>query len=275
MTTFRHDVRLLACLECGGPAEVAVTGGILACGFCGAETAHTRRDELDLRAAGATEADEDMRLEILWLQRRAATEFGPALPAADAEAWSGAVKELRDRPSDDAEVRAFLLAQGVAASLARTGDLPRARAVVEATLEVVRARRHVQVLRCWMARTAARAGDAAAARQWLALCDPRSEDLEMDGAYRFSAAVTDGVEGRLDAVLVHLGRRLGDVPLPPALEHAAGLVRADALERTRGVPAAREELERLAAAHPRGWERLDELHRAAPWLCVDSFRRPD
>ncbi len=272
MRTFRHDVRLLACLECGGPAEVAVAGGVLRCAYCGAEVVHSPREELDLRAAGATEADEEARLEILWLQQKAgpSESVGPA--RLDLDTWKSAVRALRDAYSAEAEVRSFVLAQGIANDLLVRGEVTQARAVLEGTLDLVRSRRYVQALRCWMSRMATREGDVESAREWLDLCDPRSEDLEMDGAYRFTSATLDGALGRFDAVLGQLGEALGSVPLPGAIEYAAGLHRANALEHLRGAAAGRAELERLAAAHPRGWERLAELRAANPTLCVESFR---
>ena len=99
---------------------------------------------------------------------------------------------------------------------------PRKRAaVLETTLDVLRARRFVQQLRCLLSRLATTAGDLASARKWLELCDPRAEDLYMDSPYRLASATLEAARGNADGVRHHLGARKRDVPVAASLEAQA------------------------------------------------------
>ena len=68
------------------------------------------------------------------------------------------------------------------------GDDLQLRAVLETALEVLASPSYRQVLRCTLSLEAARVGDVAAAREWLAPCDAQAYDLAADSAYRHAAA---------------------------------------------------------------------------------------
>ena len=45
-TIFDHDVRVVACENCGGPLQTSLAGGAVACRFCGAGNQVRMRDEV-------------------------------------------------------------------------------------------------------------------------------------------------------------------------------------------------------------------------------------
>lgn len=272
---FRHDIRVLLCDGCGGPLEVPTGGGSTTCRFCGAQVHPTPREEIDLALPGATEADEIIRLEILRAQHKKPSSVTSSLAEENFDLafdlWKRSYGEIRASYAAATESTLAARCLDLVNHHATRVELAKGRAIVESTLEQVRSRRHVQSLRCWMARMAIVGDDRVSAEQWLARCDPRSEDLEMDTTYRVSVAALELARGDPAAVLFQLGDRGGEVPLLSAYSSLAALLRADALERLRGPEAGAEELFRAAEDHPRGWSRMLELRAMNPSRCPKSF----
>ena len=173
----------------------------------------------------------------------------------------------------EAAERLLFLTMVLANHFAAEQDLVRQRAMFESALEVFVLPRHQQIMRGYLARCATRAGELDAAEQWLAPCDPRSDDLQSDSAYRFSRAFLDTARGDFDGVLQALGWNDGDVPLVDEMDATAALFRANAWEQ-RGDMERAVGLLRTAMGEGAGARRAMEgtVERYQDWrLCERSF----
>jgi hypothetical protein len=116
------------------------------------------------------------------------------------------------------------------------------RALVEGALEVLMLPRHRQQMLGHLTRGAVKEQDFESARQWLELCDPASEELQTDSAYRISKALLDTGRGDFHAVLETLGATEEEVPVDDAMDPIAVTLRANAWERLGRLDAAQTEL---------------------------------
>lgn len=123
-----------------------------------------------------------------------------------------------------------LLTLALAESWFERGELLAQRALIDSVFDVVSDPRLQQVLRAQLARTALRADDVAGAEAWLTTCDPKSEDLLADTAYRFAAAYLETARGRLAEVVRALGT--GDLPLSHAYAPECAVLCANAWEKS-------------------------------------------
>jgi hypothetical protein len=149
------------------------------------------------------------------------------------------------------------------------------RGILESAVELAHGHRDEQVFRCVLARAALRAGDVAAAEDWLAECERRSADLHADSAYRYTAALLATHAKRHDDVLELLGMRVGDVPLAHNLDVSCSVFRANAHERLGRPEAATLELADCMSRAPGGPGEVEAAIRSAGdlALCRQSYAR--
>lgn len=167
------------------------------------------------------------------------------VPAAQQE-WQRAHGETRAGGGYPAEERLYHLTLGLNSAFRQTQQDAQARTVVESALDVMREPRHRQMCHAILARAAARVGDIAGAEAWLATCNPHSDDLQSDTAWRFSRAFTSTSTGDFQKVLAVLGSRMGDIPIDDSHDAIAAVYRANALERTGQGQLAGDQLLQLA-----------------------------
>ena len=287
-TTFSHSVRVLACTNCGGPLQVPPSGGSATCTYCGVVLQVDGRDEAAVRAAAAQAPaiDEAERFARL----RGQVEHSLSLPESMAHLaiagvlhpervekamaeWREARGEVGGGGAFPVAERLFHLTVLISDHLAMLRDDERQRALLETAMELLQAPRHRQVLRGTLARNAARVGDVAAADEWLAGCNSRSDDIHVDTVWRLSKAYVCTAREDHAGVLQVLGSRVGDVPIVAGEAEACGLLRANALERTGQAQQAEEQLYGIMKHGSRGAAPLVQylaVH-AQLGLCRESF----
>lgn len=254
---FGFELRVLACDRCGAPVQSPRAGGTVACSYCGASNHLASRD--DRPVAAAQLGSEAIRVERLRQQDAAPTPVPPGLESLVAEdgippermqeakaAWAQARFECRAGAGLPAQARLFYLAVAQLDDLSDRNRDEELRSVLETSLEHLTDQRHRQVLHARLSELAARAGDVEAARQWLSLCTPQADDLQMDTMYRLAAAYLATAEGDHATVIRHLGYRSADVPLADAYEELCSLLRANALERSGAGQASFDQLQPIA-----------------------------
>jgi hypothetical protein len=289
-TVFSHDLRILACANCGGPIEGTPTGGTVTCSFCNTVNQVAARDETRDRAAATTAPtmNEAQRFEQLRAQdgkplmpppNLAHLLQGGGLPpqnvqAAQAE-WQRARFELTQAPGNFASAeRLYFLTMMIYGALSKLqGQDRQIRAMVETALDLLTDARHRQEMHGMLARNAARVGDVAAAEQWLALCNPYSHDLQADTAYRHSRAYVSTCKRDYPAVLQALGARIDDVPIADSADEACGVLRANAYEGLGQMQTAVEQLVQLMTGHPAGSQLIERIiaANAVLGLCTHSY----
>ncbi|MCB9595427.1 MAG: hypothetical protein H6719_22090 [Sandaracinaceae bacterium] len=242
-TLYSHALRILTCAQCGAPLDASAEGGRFTCAYCSAVSSFARRDEsADLSAASAGRAadvSEQERYARLRQQDRQPAAIPDAIAAllvdghlpedrvANAEAqWRDVRSQIAITPSFPVCERFFHLT----VILAPHFDERRRRAALETAVELLPDAGHRHVLRCMLAREAARARDFTAAEAWLAPANPRPTDLEQDTAYRLAAATLASARGDYPKVVELLGFGRDDVPLENRTEVACWILRIDALE---------------------------------------------
>lgn len=256
MTThaFSHDIRALLCEQCGAPMSAPPLGGTATCGYC--RTVHQvapRVDRAQLTPVHRPPMAEDERLKLLRRQvgRGLAEPSGLSsllhrgriephrLPDA-IEIWQATRREIKVSGSPDAAERLLYLTLLLQAAL--MDDEERQRAVLESALDGLTLPRHRQLVLAALSRLAVRAGDQRAAREWLAACDPRSEDLHADSAYRLAAAFEATARKSHGDVLKVLGEHPDEVPISSVVAVLAAVVRANAHERLGNLDQAKAQL---------------------------------
>lgn len=188
--------------------------------------------------------------------------------------WRQARTELAARGEFPVAERLFHLTRLLSAHLATTGsDEMRRRALLETAMELLQAPRHRQVLRGTLACNAARVGDLEAADAWLAGCNPRSDDIHVDTAWRFSKAYVCTVRGDWNGVMQVLGSRLGDIPIVNSEVEACGVLRAHAVEQLGNPGQATEQLQAMMGQGTRGIAVVEQFLMLNPelGLCPRSF----
>ena len=264
MTTFfSYDVRILMCEKCGAPMEVSTGGGTVGCTYCGAHNQLVSRKEEPVEpAAAARQIDEQQRLTMLRQQ-----DGRPMVPPSSlhglleggaipewkiSEAvsiWQTTRKQLEGTSDYSASETLLFLTIMLSNYYSAKSEPLKRRAMFESALEVFTLPRHRQMIRGQLTRSAALEGDIAAAERWLAPCNPRSEDLEADTAYRISRATIDTAKNDLNAVLQVLGQQIGQVPIMDSMEGIAVLLRANACERLGQQPLAAQQLAQYMSEH--------------------------
>ncbi|MFH1466273.1 MAG: hypothetical protein ABIO70_17950 [Pseudomonadota bacterium] len=242
---FAFDVRVLACASCGAPLRAPLEGGAVRCAHCGSENVIVPRQAASPRTEVPT--DEAARLARLRSQAGRLEIAPPALRSlmqgsgfrpGRVEQAQRLFLDLRARlaqgPDEQAERALTALVEVFANHYAVEGDHLRLRAICESGREACRTPRGRQIVTAELARTAAHLGDLEAARAWLAQCDPASDDIDADSAYRLARAAI-GTWGHDPAdVLATLGRERAEVPLAGKAVVLACLLRAHAMEQCEG-----------------------------------------
>lgn len=286
--SFSYQTRVAMCEKCGAPLDVAVGGGHVQCGYCGVANELMPRDDNPLAGVhSAGPANEQERFARLRAQ-----DGKSSMPPEDiaglfqqgdlvewkvdeaVQIWQDTRRELRAAPSPAAGERLMFLTMALSNHFSTKNDHARQRALFESGLDVASLPRHKQMLRAYLSRLAARQGDLQAAEQWLAPCDPQSDDLEMDSAWRLSRAFIDTARGDFQSVLAVLGRGLQDVPIMDSMEPLCILIRANALERVGEVATAAEHVAALMMAGGGAGRRMvtDMVKRYQDWgLCQQSY----
>jgi hypothetical protein len=286
--SFSYQTRVAMCEKCGAPLDVAVGGGHVQCGYCGVANELLPRDENPLAGVhGVNATNEQERFARLRAQ-----DGKPSMPPEDiiglfaqgelvewkvdeaVQIWQDTRRGLRAASDPVAGERLMSLTMALSNHFSKKEDPARQRAMFESGLDVVSLPRHKQMLRGYLSRLAARKGDLPAAEQWLAPCDPRSDDLEMDSSWRMSRAFIDTAKGDSGAVVAVLGRGLKDVPIMDSMEPLCILIRANALERLGEVEPAADQVVALMMAGGGGGRRMvtEVVKRYQDWgLCQQSY----
>lgn len=160
--------------------------------------------------------------------------------------YTGTRRHLLSVPSDvAASERLLFLTMLLSNTLSESGNDPALRSLYEGSLEALSLPRHRQMMRGYLARHAARTNDFESAEAWLAGCDPCSDDLLTDSAYRVSRAFIDTGLGRYQNVVGILGASEQDVPIDDSMDPVAAVLRANAWERQGRPDAAQQQLARF------------------------------
>ena len=243
-TAFSHDIRILACQRCGAAVEGGTQGGTFTCRYCNAVNQFAARDDsadLAIAARGAV-MDEAVRIDRLreqdGLPLRPPAEVAAlmqdgklAQAHADAAwaAWQTARTAAAHGGDFGAEERLYFLT--LLLNEAWSTHYPdKARPLLETALELMSSGRYRQVLRCELGRSAVRLGDVEAARAWLAPCNPYSDDIHADSAYRLAGAYCSAKASDAAGIQRNLGRDPTSVPIADQYDDEATLLRAHALE---------------------------------------------
>jgi DNA-directed RNA polymerase subunit RPC12/RpoP len=283
---YSHEHRLLVCQNCGASLSVGMEGGQINCRYCGAISVWRARTEVhdiaSLRQAAVVDDYERFRklreqegrpllpppgLEHLVVAGALPQQL---VPQATSD-WQAALKQVAAGAPFGVHDRLYFLTLMLYSRLTAGGDELRARGIVESALETLPSPQHRYLLRAMLARSAARQGDLASAEAWLAGCDARSLDLEVDSEYRMSAATIATRKHNFQGVLSLLGQRPEDVPIAQSTTVACGLLRANALERTGQLAPAVDQLAALAASHGLDDVAAARSVNAALDLCPQAF----
>ncbi|MCC6521601.1 MAG: DUF3592 domain-containing protein [Polyangiaceae bacterium] len=275
------EVRVSCCSHCGAPLALAVGASAAKCSFCGALSLW--HDRTANAAPGAARGSAPRAEPERFARLRAQDPDDPIPPSLAGlivgsvlnpleltrakEAWFGARAERQCGGGAGAAQRLYALTRlwHDYASV-RNVEAPLLEGFVEAALDLAATRRQQQVLRGMLACDAAIAGQLGAAEQWLAPCDPESEDLASHSAHRLAIGLIATVKRDWRGVLAALGPRVGDVPLADCdLPLAVWLV-AHAVESSGDVAGAEAELASAIDRMGRGAHRLVRAKRRADAL---------
>lgn len=252
-SVYSRKRRVLACGTCGHPIEAPIEGGRIPCEKCQVELDVPERPDVRIPPSGGGD-------ELARRERLRAQDGRPLMPPAGCESltaggnqvppykldeahrvWGATCSQLRRVPGDPmASERLNWLT--VVLRNSYDGDERMLRALAEGAVEAMPLPRHRQQLIGHIVRGAARAHDFEAAEEWLALCDPASEELATDSAYRVSRAMLDTARGDFARVIETLGATFEEVPVEDSIDPIAVVLRANALERSGRVEDAKAEL---------------------------------
>ncbi len=249
------DDRVLACEACAAPLEVALEGGEATCRACGGTNVVAARPEakrLSFSTSGLTEEERLNRLRSQDHKPLLAPDSlknlveGGAIPDWKMQeatlVWLATRKELAATGSFESAERLFFLTLMFSNKLKGQENLLRKRAMYESAWEAFNLPRHRQMMLCDLASQAARYGDVRSAEKWLALCDPRADDLQADSYWRYARAIVDTIRSDFSAVLRVLGEAYDQVPIMDATDGLCTVLRANAWERQGDVERAKEQL---------------------------------
>lgn len=263
-TATSHTLRLLVCLRCGAPFEVAPTGGHYTCAFCQSTHELRPREESPASFVGTgalppqapkTEAERfaALRAQMTALHpydyppapvrrlARSATDLS-RLPEAEA-LFRQAESKVLAGGGFDAEVELFWIT-GVLRTLYLTKhEYVHARAVDETALETLTDPVMRTVQRTALANRACDAMDLEDAETWLAPCPRESEVLAVHTHVRLTEARIALLRGAYDVALERLGRAADDVPLRIDRDAMACLYRAAVYEKMGQLDAAAKALD--------------------------------
>lgn len=237
---YSRSVRILACPSCAAPLDVPIQGGHVGCPYCGIRSDWGPRRPPEHRAP--SHLDDAQRLQRLEAQRTAPQEQPPpsalahnqlgddAARARALEALASANARYRADAGTQSEAEVFWLTVMLYNAFTGPANALRQRGLIESGLEVLDSPRRRQVLHGMLARNAAREGDHHAANEWLALMDPRSDDLPTESAYRLTVAYLHTARRAYGDVVATLGEHISAVPMSGSDELFASVLRANAIE---------------------------------------------
>ena len=285
---YTTEIRVLLCEACGAPIESTPRGGHVACAYCKAQNVVRHRPKESAFAPPSVPIDENERWRRLRMQDGKAMVPPQALlylvqgsslhPAKIEEAfhiYRGTRKEVTTTHSPEAAERLYFLTLMLNTHLTLTHDDVRRRAILETSLETLNLPRHEQVIRCMLATAAAKEGDLASAEDWIAPCDPMSQELEADTAWRCARAFLDTAKGQPRAVIHVLGHLDDQVPIADAWDPTAAVFRANALERLGDLQGAVTALRsRMGKENHHGRATMQKVIEGNPQLslCPQSFQ---
>ena len=271
--TFSPDARVLLCPQCGAPIDAKPEGGVFTCKYCNVRVMLGSRPAGAIPSAAKPEvSSESHRLDMLRAQEGrpqmappdirylihdgelAPDQFNQAL-----QEWQKTRTQLVTEATPAAAERLYFLTSLLQQYYWKQKDNTRLRAVLETASELLTDPRHVQDVRCMLARHAAHAGELDAAEQWLSQCDPRSDDLTMDSTYRFTKALIATRRGQWDDVSKTLGDTLTDIPISSQFDTVCGVLRANAQEQLGHLDKAKTLLIELMHRAGAGPARVDEV----------------
>lgn len=260
-TSFSHLLRVLICPACGAATQVQPEGGATTCDVCAETSEFSERRE---PTAAATPLDETLR--ELPDDLAELCEDGRLAPDQAPEAMR---RWQRARADGDAQ-RLYLSTRLLAERLALQDDALQLRAVLESALERLAEPALQQELRCRLAHHAIRAGDLAAADDWLAPCreesDPEARDAVAWSTHRTTAAYLALHRRRPERAIALLGARHGDLPLVDPIW--AAVLRATALEQVEDPEIAARDLARVVKTEAGARPEIERLISDTPDLML-------
>ena len=240
-TVFSHELRILSCKNCMAPFEVAIEGGLIKCDYCGATSQLSRRDEGEVDGSHADLSEsmsQSERYAILAKQDIPGAVhpsiYGLLVDGQLASAniptakknW-GQAHNMRFDSANPQDLEGYFQ---LTVLLAPYMEERARRAMLESALEDLSESSHRHILRCMLAREAARLGELSASDAWLNTVDKHSTNLPMHTAYVFAAATLASAREDYERVTQLLGRGATDVPLGDRDEIACSILRVDALD---------------------------------------------
>ncbi len=214
---FNFEIRVITCITCGAPLKADLGGGAFTCEYCSTVNHLIGRNPTGF---SPTTLPESERIATL---RLAVGRSAPA-PTMDFVVDGQVPSYFRRKAKEEwkslrAQVetsRVFVLKEKLfhlTYALVPSLEPGEQRAFLETAVEILDDERYRHILLCQMARMAARNGEVKAAKSWLALCNPRSCDLESDSAFRYAAATLAAVEADAEGIYEQLGFEEGELPL--------------------------------------------------------------
>jgi hypothetical protein len=285
---YTTEIRVLLCQACGAPLAAAPQGGAIACSYCHAQNhiGQRRNDSVAMSAPQST-LDEGQRVARLRMQDGRPLVppmslmpllgnggFHPAKVEEAFHIYRATRNEVLATHSPEAAERLYFLTLIANTHLTQIGNDEQRRAILETTLDTLSLPRHVQVVRCLLASASAKEGDIASAENWLAPCNPRSEDIDSDSAFRVARAFVDTTRGDFNAVIQNLGPIDDGYPIADAWDPTCAVLRANALERLGDLGAAVTSLRsRMSKENQSGRATMEAIIAAHPQLalCPQSF----
>ncbi|MBN2194597.1 MAG: hypothetical protein JW751_17400 [Polyangiaceae bacterium] len=254
---FAYDSTVVLCWSCGAPVTATPAGSNGACSACGGAAPTRPRNQVLPSPQGRSPGPQDPMLRAqdgrpLTAPPGIAFLFeGGSIPAHRQHealmAWQGARRRAANGDGSAGE-EIVMLARELANAAEQGGDRLRARAVLESSLEVAPFPRHRATLLGALARGAVRAGDVDSAFRWWQHFDGGAPDLESDSEWRVSTAVVATARGDYMTALTALGANFEQYAIQDALDPQAVLFRANALEKTGQLAAAKAQLQQILAS---------------------------
>lgn len=252
---YDFETSVVSCQECSAPIEIALTGGVVSCAYCGTENKVTPLNRNIFVFPSHLSVSEEERLEVLRKQTGDINETPSELPKdlrnTTNDGWiSNALKLWKkwysalDKSITPKIEEAFAyLTELIGGYYDKKNEPLRMRGIFERALEVIKVPRYRQSTLGRMSRNAAYAGDIQGAKKWLAMCDPKPTELQSDSIYRASHAVISIMEHNWNEVVTFLGEK-DEIPFSDSLSSLLAVMQAGALEELNKMDAAAEALKR-------------------------------